>query len=60
MADDLRQHLGKLHAQRFIHKCVETEVEKPLHHLWTKVAYQFTHCMTPKMQSNACIFLRNN
>ena len=33
VADDLRQHLGELHAQRLVDKRVEAEVEQPSDHL---------------------------
>lgn len=33
VADDLRQHLRELHTKGFIHKSVETDLEKTLDHL---------------------------
>ena len=33
VADDLRQHLGELHAQRLVDERVEAEVEQPSDHL---------------------------
>lgn len=33
VGDDLRQHLWEFHAQGFIHKGVETDLEKALYHL---------------------------
>lgn len=33
VGDDLRQHLREFHAEGFIHKGVETDLEKTLNHL---------------------------
>ncbi|TNN31680.1 hypothetical protein EYF80_058162 [Liparis tanakae] len=33
VGDDLRQHLGELHAERLVHEGVEADLEKTLHHL---------------------------
>lgn len=33
VGDDLRQHLRELHTEGFIHKGVETDLEKTLDHL---------------------------
>lgn len=41
VADNLGQHLRELHAQRFIHKGVKAEVEKPADHLHTRTMTAF-------------------
>lgn len=33
VGDDLRQHIGEFHAEGFIHKGVETELDETLDHL---------------------------
>lgn len=40
VGDDLHQHLREFHAEGFIHKGVEAELEEPLNHLEETQAHQ--------------------
>ena len=40
VGDDLCQHLREFHAEGFIHKGVETDLEKTLNHLQETQPYQ--------------------
>lgn len=48
VGDDFSQHLGELHAQGLVDKCVEAEVQQSLHHLQTQTSTQQLACVTAR------------